>query len=37
MRLNKNYNSSSYSTLQSCLFGAVTLTKNIGIDEYRYS
>ena len=37
MRINKNYNSSSYSTLQSCLFGAVTLTKNIGIDEYRYS
>ena len=37
MRLNKNYNSSSYSTLQSCLFGAVTLTKNTDIDEYRYS
>ena len=24
-------------TLKNCLFGAVTLTKNVGIDEYRYS
>ena len=37
MRLNKNYSSSSYSTLQSCLFGTVTLTENIDIDECRYS
>ena len=25
------------STLKNCLFGAVTLTKNTDIDEYRYS
>ena len=25
------------STLQNCLFGAVTLTKNADIDKYRYS
>ena len=24
-------------TLQNCLFGAVTLTKNAGINKYRYS
>ena len=24
-------------TLKNCLFGAVTLTKNVGIDKYRYS
>ena len=29
-----NYN---YSTLENCLFGAVTLTKNIDIDKYEYS
>ena len=31
--------SSNYSdpTLKNCLFGAVTLTKNIGIEKYGYS
>ena len=32
--------SSSHSddpTLKNCLFGAVTLTKNVDIDQYRYS
>ena len=31
--------SSNYSdpTIKNCLFGAVTLTKNAGIDKYRYS
>ena len=27
----------NYLTLKTCLFGAVTLTKNADIDEYRYS
>ena len=27
---------SSYPTLENCLFGAVSLTKNIDIDEYEY-
>ena len=30
--ISKNYNISSYSTLENCLFGAVTLTKNADID-----
>ena len=25
------------STLKNCLFGAVTLTKNVNIDKYGYS
>ena len=33
----KNYNISSYSTLENCLFGAVTLIKNADIDKYKYS
>ena len=33
----KNYNNSSYPTLENCLYGAVTWTKNIDIDECRYS
>ena len=28
---------SSYSALESCLFGAVSLTKNADIDKYKYS
>ena len=28
---------SSYSALESCLFGAVSLTKNADIDKYEYS
>ena len=27
----------NYPTLQNCLFGAVSLTKNADIDKYRYS
>ena len=34
--ISKNYNISSYPTLESCLFGAVALTKNVGIDRNRY-
>ena len=33
----KNYNISSYPTLENCLFGAVSLTKNADIDRYKYS
>ena len=33
----KNYNISSYPTLENCLFGAVSLTKHIDIDQYKYS
>ena len=35
--ISKNYNISSYSTLENCLFGAVSLTKNADIDKYKYS
>ena len=34
---NKNFNISSYSTLENCLFGAVSLTTNDDIDKYKYS
>ena len=30
--ISKNYNISSYPTLEDCLFGAVSLTKNVDID-----
>ena len=30
--ISKNYNISSYPTLENCLFGAVSLTKNVDID-----
>ena len=33
----KNYNISSYPTLENCLFGAVSLIKNADIDNYEYS
>ena len=33
----KNYKISSYPTLENCLFGAVSLTKNVDIDQYKYS
>ena len=32
-----NYSIRSYPTLENCLFGAVTLTKNTDIDKYKYS
>ena len=35
--ISKNYNSSSYPTLENCLFGAVSFTKNADIDQYKYS
>ena len=35
--ISKNYNSSSYPTLENCLFEAVSLTKHAGIDQYKYS
>ena len=35
--ISKNYNISSYPTLENCLFGAVSLTKNADIDKYKNS
>ena len=35
--INKNYIISSYQTFESCLFGAVSLTKNADIDQYKCS
>ena len=32
----KNYNISNYPILENCLFGAVSLTKNADIDQYKY-
>ena len=34
--ISKNFNFSSYATLENCLFGAVSLTKNADIDKYKY-
>ena len=33
----KHYSISVYPTLENCLFGAVSLTKNADIDKYKYS
>ena len=35
--ISKNINISGYPTLENCLFGAVSLTKNADIDRYKYS
>ena len=35
--IGKNINISNYPTLENCLFGADTLTKNADIDRYGYS
>ena len=35
--ISKNYNISSYPTLENCLFGAVSLTKHSDFDQYKYS
>ena len=35
--ISRNYNISSYPTLENCLFGAVSLTKHVDIDRYKYS
>ena len=34
--ISKNYSISTYPTLESCLFGAVILTKNADVDQYKY-
>ena len=34
--INRNYNISSYPTLENCLLGAVSLNKNNDIDKYKY-
>ena len=34
--ISKNYNISSYPTLENCWFGAVILTKHVDIDQYKY-
>ena len=36
-QMSKSINISDYPTLESCLFGAATLTKNAYIDRYKYS
>ena len=35
--ISKSINISDYQTLENCLFGAVSLTKNADVDRYRYS
>ena len=35
--IRKNYSISSYPTLENCLFGVVSVTKNADIDKYKYS
>ena len=35
--INKNFPISSSPMLENCLFDAVTLTKNVDIDKYKYS
>ena len=35
--ISQNYSISSYPTLENCLFGAVSWTKNADTDKYKYS
>ena len=35
--INKNFDISGDPALENCLFGAVSLTKNVDIDLYKYS
>ena len=35
--ISKNCNISTYPTLENCLFGPISLTKNADIDKYKYS
>ena len=35
--ISKNFIISTYTTLENCLFGAVSLAKNADIDKYKYS
>ena len=32
----RNFNISNYPAVENCLFGAVSLTKNADIDQYKY-
>ena len=34
--ISQNYSISSYPTLENCLLGTVSLTKNADIDKYKY-
>ena len=35
--ISKNFSISSYPTIENCLFGVISLTKNNDIDKYEYS
>ena len=35
--ISKSFKISDYLTLKNCLFGTVSLTKNVDIDRYGYS
>ena len=35
--ISRNYNISSYPTLENCLFGLGSLTKHVDIGQYKYS
>ena len=35
--IERSVNASSYPTLENCLFGTVKLTKNVDVDQYKYS
>ena len=35
--ISKNYDTSNYPTLEKFLFRAITLTRNVDIDKYKYS
>ena len=35
--ISKSFNISDYPTLENCLFGAVTLTKNVDVDKCKYT
>ena len=35
--ISKNFNISIYWTMENCLFGAISLTKNAYIDKYKCS
>ena len=37
LEISQNYSISSYPTLENCLFGGSSLTKNADIDKYKYS
>ena len=35
--IDKKFNISSHPTIENCLFAAVSLTKNVDTDKYKYS